>query len=96
MSMFIGDKRMITIHVLSAGELLQHVLNAIAAFMKQDSFFGLLRITALAGIIMAGLAYLKSQDPMVFGKWLIGYILFIHVALLPKTTPDFRTKSIKN
>lgn len=84
--MLIGDKLLITIHVLSAGELFQHVLNAIAAFMKQDSFLGLLRITALAGIIMAGLAYLKSQDPMVFGKWFIGYILFIHVALLPKTT----------
>jgi hypothetical protein len=42
-----GENKMVTIHVLAAGELFQHVLNAIAAFMKQDSFIGLLRITAL-------------------------------------------------
>ncbi len=77
---------MLTIHVLGWGELFQTVLNAITAFMKQDSFLGLLRITALAGIVMAASAYLKSQDPMVFGKWFVGYLLFINVALLPKTT----------
>ena len=31
---------MITIHVLAGGELFQHVLNAISAFVKQDSFGG--------------------------------------------------------
>lgn len=77
---------MLTIHVLGWGELFQTVLNAITAFMRQDSFLGLLRITALAGIVMAASAYLKSQDPMVFGKWFVGYLLFINVALLPKTT----------
>lgn len=55
---------MITIHVLACGELFAEVLNAIAAFMKQDSFLGLLRITALAGIVMAtvgiSMLYLKG------------------------------------
>ena len=77
---------MVTIHVLGWGELFQTVLNAITAFMKQDSFLGLLRITALAGIIMATAGYLKTRDPMVFGKWFVGYVLFINLALLPKTT----------
>lgn len=77
---------MVTIHVLGWGELFQTVLNAITTFMKQDSFLGLLRITALAGIIMATAGYLKTRDPMVFGKWFVGYVLFINLALLPKTT----------
>lgn len=77
---------MIIIHVLAAGELFQHVLNAIAAFMKQDSFLGLLRITALIGIGMAAVGFLKTRDPMAFGRWFVGYMLFVNLVLLPKTT----------
>src|SRR3990167_5969169 len=77
---------MITIHVLAARELFAEVLNAITAFMKQDSFLGLLRITSLAGIIMATVGYLRTRDPMAFGKWFVDYVLFINLALLPKTT----------
>ncbi|HAU1718472.1 TPA: conjugal transfer mating pair stabilization protein TraG [Legionella pneumophila] len=77
---------MITIHVLAGGELFQHVLNAISAFMKQDSFLGLLRITALIGIVMATIGFLKTRDPMAFARWFIGYVLFVNVVLLPKTS----------
>ncbi|HHT9922929.1 TPA: conjugal transfer mating-pair stabilization protein TraG [Legionella pneumophila] len=77
---------MITIHVLAGGELFQHVLNAISAFMKQDSFFGLLRITALIGIVMATIGFLKTRDPMAFARWFLGYVLFVNLVLLPKTS----------
>ncbi|HAT8643608.1 conjugal transfer mating-pair stabilization protein TraG [Legionella pneumophila] len=77
---------MVTIHVLAAGELFQHVLNAIAAFMKQDSFIGLLKITALIGIVMATVGFLKTRDPMAFGRWFMGYVLFVNLVLLPKTS----------
>lgn len=76
---------MITIHVLAGGELFQHVLNAISAFMTQDSFLGLLRITALIGIIMATIGFIKTRDPMAFGRWFLGYVLFVNVVLIPKT-----------
>ncbi|RUR24245.1 conjugal transfer mating-pair stabilization protein TraG [Legionella qingyii] len=77
---------MITIHVLAAGELFQHVLNALASFMKQDSFLGLLRITALIGIVMATVGFLKTRDPMAFARWFLGYVLFVNLVLLPKTS----------
>lgn len=77
---------MITIHVLAGGELFQHVLNAISAFMKQDSFLGLLRITALIGIVMATIGFLKTRDPMAFARWFLGYVLFVNLVLLPKTS----------
>lgn len=77
---------MITIHVLAGGELFQHVLNAISAFMKQDSFLGLLRITALIGVVMATIGFIKTRDPMAFARWFIGYVLFVNVVLLPKTS----------
>ncbi|QMT62111.1 conjugal transfer mating-pair stabilization protein TraG [Legionella sp. PC997] len=77
---------MITIHVLAGGELFQHVLNAISAFMKQDSFLGLLRITALIGIVMATIGFIKTRDPMAFARWFIGYVLFVNGVLVPKTS----------
>jgi conjugal transfer mating pair stabilization protein TraG len=76
----------IEIHVLAGGELFQHVLNAISAFMKQDSFLGLLRITALIGVVMATIGFIKTRDPMAFARWFIGYVLFVNVVLLPKTS----------
>ncbi|HHF7375961.1 MULTISPECIES: conjugal transfer mating-pair stabilization protein TraG [Legionellaceae] len=77
---------MITIHVLAGGELVQHVLNAVTSFMKQDSFLGLLRITALIGIVMATVGYLKTRNPMSFAHWFLGYVLFVNLILLPKTS----------
>ena len=77
---------MITIHVLAYGELFQQVLKAISSFMNQDSFLGLLRITAFIGIVMASVGYLKSRDPLVFVKWFFGYVLLVQVAIVPKTT----------
>jgi len=79
---------MITIHVLGFGEIFQGFLNGLAAFMKQDSFSGFLRLTALVGIIMASVGYLKRRDPMDFGKWVIGYVLVINLVILPKTDVD--------
>lgn len=76
---------MITIHVLGFGELHQHVLNAISAFMNQKGFFGLLKLTALIGIIMASIGYLKQRNPMVYAKWVLGYTLVVNLVILPKT-----------
>lgn len=73
---------------MAGGELFQHVLNAITAFMKQDSFLGLLRITALIGIIMATIGFMRTRDPMAFARWFIGYVLFVNVVLLPKTSVE--------
>lgn len=79
---------MVTIHVLACGELFELVLNALAAFLKQDSFEGLLRITALAGIIMVSAGFLKARDPMIFARWFVAYVLCTNVVILPKTTVE--------
>ena len=76
---------MITIHVLSNGELFQTVLNAMAAFVDLKSFDGLVRITALVGIIMATVGYIKTRDPMAFARWFLGYVLVFYCVLIPKT-----------
>lgn len=79
---------MVTIHVLACGEMFELVLNALAAFLKQDSFEGLLRIAALVGIIMVMTGFLKTRDPKVFGYWFLTYVLCTNVIILPKTTVE--------
>lgn len=75
-----------TIHVLASGDLFADVLNAITAFMSQNDFLALLRITALIGIVMVTVGFLKSRDPMVFAKWFLGYVLCTNLLLIPKTS----------
>ncbi len=76
---------MMTIHVLAFGELYQGVLNAVVAFIGQNTFVTLLRLSALVGIILASISYLRRHDPMEFGKWIITYMVVINVVLLPRT-----------
>lgn len=79
---------MITIHVLGFGELYQHLLNALAAMMGQSFFESFLRLTALIGIIMASIGYIKQRDPMVYVKWILMYVLVLQLVITPKTTVE--------
>lgn len=76
---------MITLHVLSFGELYASLLSTLGLFMKQDSFTSLLRMAALIGIIMTSAGYLKARDPFVYAKWFVVYVLVSQVLILPKT-----------
>ncbi len=76
---------MITIHVLGFGELYQQLLNAVAAMMGQSFFSSFLKLTALMGIIMASVGYIKQRDPMIYAKWVIGYVLVLQLVITPKT-----------
>lgn len=89
---------MITIHVLGFSDLYGRLLNVMATFMSQDGFASLLRITALIGIMMATVGFLKHRDPMVYGKWFLAYVIIVQVAISPKTTvsiEDLSNQSIK-
>ena len=76
---------MITIHVLGFGELYQQLLNAVAAMMGQSFFSSFLKLTALMGIIMASVGYIKQRDPMIYAKWVMGYVLVLQLVITPKT-----------
>ena len=76
---------MITIQVLGFGELFQQLLNAVAAFMGQSFFNNFLRLTALIGIIMASIGFIKERNPLIYGKWIMSYVLVLQLVLTPKT-----------
>ena len=76
---------MITIQMLGFGELFQQLLNAVAAFMGQSFFNNFLRLTALIGIIMASIGFIKERNPLIYGKWIMSYVLVLQLVLTPKT-----------
>jgi conjugal transfer mating pair stabilization protein TraG len=76
---------MITLYALSFGELYSELLSTMGLFIKHDSFMGLLRMSALIGIIMASVGYLKERNPLVYAKWFVGYVLVVQLLILPKT-----------
>ncbi len=76
---------MITIHVLGFGEIFVQLLNAITAFMGQSFFNNFLRLTALVGIIMASIGFIKERNPFIYGKWIMSYVLVLQLVLMPKT-----------
>ena len=76
---------MITIQVLGFGELFVQLLNAIAAFMGQSFFNNFLKLTALVGIIMASIGFIKERNPMIYAKWVMSYVLVLQLVLTPKT-----------
>lgn len=75
-----------TIQVLAFGDLYVEILNAIAGFMKQGVFTSFMQLTALVGIIMASVGYLKQRDPTIYAKWVASYVLVLQLLITPKTT----------
>jgi conjugal transfer mating pair stabilization protein TraG len=75
-----------TIQVLAFGDLYVEILNAIAGFMKEDLFTTFMQLTALVGIIMASVGYLKQRDPTIYAKWVMSYVLVLQLLITPKTT----------
>jgi conjugal transfer mating pair stabilization protein TraG len=75
----------ITIQVLAFGELYQLMLNALAGFMNQGFFASFLKLTALIGIIMVTVGYLKRRDPTIYAKWVVSYVLVLQLLITPKT-----------
>ncbi len=76
---------MITLYALSFGELYASLLSTMSLFLQQDSLMSLLRMSALIGIIMASVGYLKMRNPLVYAKWFVGYVLIMQLFIVPKT-----------
>lgn len=74
-----------TIQVLAFGELYQMMLNALASFMNQGVFASFLKLTAMVGIIMVTVGYLKRRDPTIYVKWVVSYVLVLQLLITPKT-----------
>lgn len=88
---------MFTIYTYWDAELVNSVLNAIAAIMNGSDYLGLLKAVAIAGILVAAgtaLARMRGEDPLVY---FIMLGLFYGTLFVPKATvtvKDLRTPAI--
>ena len=72
------------ITILDGVEVLAQAFQAISAFVKNDTWFSLIKIAEVIGVVMAAIVYVKGQDFRVFFYWLVGFILINALLLTPK------------
>lgn len=72
------------ITILDGVEVLAQGFQAISAFVKNDTWFSLIKIAEVIGVVMAAIVYVKGQDFRVFFYWLVGFILINALLLTPK------------
>lgn len=72
------------ITILDGVEVLYQAFQAISAFVKNDTWFSLIKIAEFIGILMTVIVYIKGQDFRVFFYWLVAFVLINTVLLTPK------------
>ena len=70
--------------ILDGVDIVANAFNAVAAFVKNDTWFSLVKIAEFIGVIMAALVYVKGQDLRTFFYWLIAFVLVNALLLTPK------------
>ena len=72
------------ITILDGVDVIAQSFNAVAAFVNNDTWFSLIKIAEIIGVLMAGIVYVKGQDLRTFFYWLIGFVLINALLLTPK------------
>ena len=72
------------ITILDGVEVLAQAFQAISAFVKNDTWFSLIKIAEFIGILMTVIVYIKGQDFRVFFYWLVAFVLINTILLTPK------------
>lgn len=72
------------ITILDGAEVLYQAFQAVSAFVKNDTWFSLIKIAEVIGVLMAAIVYIKGQDIRTFFYWLIGFVLINALLLTPK------------
>ncbi len=72
------------ITILDGAEVLYQAFQAVSTFVKNDTWFSLIKIAEVIGVLMAAIVYIKGQDIRTFLYWLIGFVLINTLLLTPK------------
>ena len=70
--------------ILDGVDIVANAFNAVASFVKNDTWFSLVKIAEIIGILMAGIVYIKGQDLRTLFYWLLAFVLVNAVLLTPK------------
>lgn len=70
--------------ILDGVDVVAQSLNAIAAFVNNETWSSILKIAEYIGIIAAAITYVKGQDLRTFFYWFLAFVLINSILLTPK------------
>lgn len=72
------------ITILDGVDVIAQSFNAVAAFVNNNTWFSLIKIAEIIGVLMTGIVYVKGQDLRTLFYWLVGFVLINALLLTPK------------
>lgn len=75
-----------TLEIITIGgiDIIAQMFNAIATITKNNSFFNLMGIAEILGVVACVFSYIKTKDIQRMGIWLIFFVLINGLLLTPK------------
>lgn len=72
------------ITVLQGVDVFAQMFNAVAAFVRNETWHSLMIIAEIIGVVASMVVYIKKRDLKVMGLWLLSFILINTLLLTPK------------
>lgn len=72
------------ITVLQGVDVFAQMFNAVAAFVRNETWHSLMVIAEIIGVIACMIVYIKKRDLKVMGLWLLSFVLINTLLLTPK------------
>lgn len=72
------------ITVLQGVDVFAQMFNAVAAFVRNETWHSLMIIAEIIGVVACMVVYIKKRDLKVMGLWLLSFVLINTLLLTPK------------
>lgn len=86
------------ITVLQGVDTFAQMFNAVAAFVRNETWHSLMVIAEIIGVIACMIVYVKKRDLKVMGLWLLSFVLINSLLLTPKervVITELQTSKVK-
>ncbi|MFW9273657.1 conjugal transfer protein TraG N-terminal domain-containing protein, partial [Glaesserella parasuis] len=74
------------ITTLNGVDIIAQTFNAIAAMTANVTFFSMMYVAEVIGVVMCVLKYIKTRDLKTMGIWLISFVIINSMLLTPKVS----------
>lgn len=66
-------------------DIIAQMFNAVAAITSNQTFFSLMGIAEIFGVVLCVVKYIQTRNLLTMGKWLLFFVLINGIMLTPKT-----------
>lgn len=72
------------ITVMQGGDVFAQIFNAVATFVRNETWHSLMQIAEIIGVFAVAIVYIKGRDLKSIGLWLLSFVLINTLLLTPK------------